>query len=357
MSDKVIKNDKSSDSPETAVKEKAVSLKDLAASLKLSPTTVSLVLNSAPTADSIPQATQDRIFEAARNLKYRPNQIARSLRARRTHTIGVLIPEMSEGYSTTVLSGIEEKLLEEDYFYFVVSHWHREEMIERHTRFFADRCVEGILAVDTPQNQQTFLPVVSISGHDQTKGVTNIVLNHEQAGLLAVEHLVKLGHKKIAVIKGQTFSSDTEVRWHAVREAALKFGIPIKDSLVSQLVGTNPTIEPGRLATKQLLEKNVDFTALLAFNDISAFGAIRALREAGRRVPEDVSVIGFDDIYAAEFHHPSLTTIRQPLKKMGSLGAEYLLKKIREDGNDESPADVVVEPELIVRQSTAQAEE
>ncbi len=353
MSDKAQKDNNANEFSGAAVRKKTVSLKDLAASLKLSPTTVSLVLNSAPTADSIPQTTQDRIFEAARHLKYRPNQIARSLRAQRTHTVGVLIPEMSEGYSTTVLSGIEEKLLEEDYFYFVVSHWHRAEIIERHSRFFVDRCVEGILAVDTPQNHQTFLPVVSISGHDQTKGVTNIVLNHEQAGHLAVEHLVNLGHKKIAVIKGQDFSSDTEVRWKAVSEAAAQFDIPIKETLVSQLVGTNPTTEPGYLAVNRLLASNADFTALLAFNDISAFGAIRALREAGRRVPQDVSVIGFDDIYAAEFHYPALTTIRQPLKKMGSLGAEYLLKKIREDISGESPADVVVEPELIVRQSTA----
>ena len=350
----MMKKDKSNEFSKVMTKPKAVSLKELAASLKLSPTTVSLVLNAAPTAGSIPIGTQDRIFEAARNLKYRPNHIARSLRAQRTHTIGVLIPEMSEGYSATVLSGVEEKLLEEGYFYFVVSHWHREELIEHHSRFFVERCVEGILAVDTPQHHQTFLPVVSISGHDETKGVTNIVLNHEQAGLLAVEHLVKLGHKKIAVIKGQSFSSDTEARWNAIRTAAAQCSIPIKETLVAQLVGTNPTPEPGYVATKELLAAKADFTALLAFNDISAIGAIRALNESGRRVPEDASVIGFDDIYAAEFHNPSLTTIRQPLKEMGCLGAEYLLKRIRENNDDDFPADVTVEPELIIRQSTAE---
>ena len=349
----MIKKDDSSEFSKVRIKPKAVSLKDLAASLKLSPTTVSLVLNAAPTASSIPTGTQDRIFEAARNLKYRPNHIARSLRAQRTHTIGVLIPEMSEGYSATVLSGVEEKLLAEGYFYFVVSHWHREELIEHHSRFFVERCVEGILAVDTPQHHQTFLPVVSISGHDNIKGVTNIVLNHEQAGLLAVEHLVKLGHKKIAVIKGQSFSSDTEARWNAIRAAAARYSIPIKKTLVSQLIGTNPTPEPGYIATKKLLAAKADFTALLAFNDISAIGAIRALNESGLQVPEDVSVIGFDDIYAAEFHNPSLTTIRQPLKEMGCLGAEYLLKRIRENQSDDFPADVTVEPELVIRQSTA----
>ncbi len=344
----------SSDFSKFLARPKAVSLKDLAASLKLSPTTVSLVLNGAPTASSIPLETQDRIFEAARTLKYRPNHIARALRAQRTHTIGVLIPEISEGYSAAVLSGVEEKLLREGYFYFVVSHWHREEIIEHHLRFFVERCVEGILVVDTPQQHQTFLPVVSISGHDDTKGVTNIVLNHEQAGLLAVEHLVNLGHKKIAVIKGQTFSSDTEVRWQSVKSAAARFKVPIAKSSVSQLVGTNPTPETGYIATRKLLENNAEFTALLAFNDISAIGAIRALNESGLKVPEDVSVIGFDDVYAAEFHNPSLTTIRQPLKEMGCLGAEYLLKRIGENDGDDFPDDVIVEPELVIRQSTAE---
>lgn len=352
MPDKSKQNDNRNGSSGIVSEEKAVSLKDLAASLKLSPTTVSLVLNSAPTANSIPQVTQDRIFEAARNLKYRPNHIARSLRAQRTHTIGVLIPEMSEGYSTTVLSGVEEKLLEEGYFYFVISHWHRKEIIERHSQFFVERCVEGILAVDTPQQQQTFLPVVSISGHDHVKGVTNIVLNHKQAGLLAVEHLVRLGHKKIAVIKGQSFSSDTEVRWDAIRTAAAHFGLPIKENLIAQLAGIDPTPENGYITVKNLLAAETDFTALIAFNDISAIGAVRALNEAGLQVPEDISVIGFDDVYAAKFYNPPLTTIRQPLKEMGRLGAEYLLKRIREDDSEDFPGDVTVEPELVIRQST-----
>ena len=153
-------------------KRKSLTLKELASELKLSPTTVSLVLNSAPTANSIPQETQDRIFAAARRLNYRPNYIARSLRAQRTHTIGVLIPELSGGYASMVLSGVEEKLLEKDFYYFIGSHRHKPAFIERYTRFFMERCVEGILTIDTPENYQTFLPVVSISGHDNTNNVT-----------------------------------------------------------------------------------------------------------------------------------------------------------------------------------------
>lgn len=336
-------------------KRKTVSLKDLASELKLSPTTVSLVLNSAPTANSIPQETQDRIFEAARKLSYRPNYIARSLRAQRTHTIGVLVPELSGGYASMVLSGVEEKLLEKDFYYFIGSHRHQPAFIERYTRFFMERCVEGILSIDTPEKHQTFLPVVSISGHDDTEGATNIILNHETAAMMAVEHLVNLGHKKIAIIKGQEFSSDTEVRCFSIIGAAAKFGIQIKSDLISQLIGSDPSPQTGYLAARKLIESGEKFTALIAFNDMSAIGAIRALKEAGFEVPEDVSIIGFDDIYEANFHNPALTTIRQPLKEMGSLGVEYLLRKIQDNEDENISKNITVEPELIVRQSTASA--
>jgi DNA-binding LacI/PurR family transcriptional regulator len=349
------KKNKAKENNESAVdtsQQKNISLKDVAASLKLSPTTVSVVLNYSPLADSIPQETKDRIFEAARNLNYRPNYIARSLRNQRTHTIGVLIPEMSEGYSAAVLSGVEERLLQEGYFYFVASHHHHENLIERNTQFLVARCVEGILAIDTPIHHQSFLPIVSISGHEHVKGVTNIVLNHELAAQLAVEHLYRLGHRKIAVIKGQDFSSDTEIRTKTVMAAAREFGVRIENNWITQLIGDDPSPETGYLATKRLLAETTEFTGVLAFNDISAIGAIRALREHGLQVPQDVSIIGFDDITAAEYHNPALTTIRQPLRKMGSLGAEYLLLNIHKSPADTLSVEITVEPELIVRQST-----
>ena len=338
-------------------RQKNVTLKDVALSLNLSPTAVSLVLNAAPTADSIPKETQERIFEAARRLNYRPNYIARSFRAQRTHTIGVLIPELSGGYASMVLSGVEEKLLEQDFYYLIGSHRHKHEYIERYSRFFVERCVEGILAIDTPQSSQTFLPVVSISGHDEVEGVTNIVLNHDAAARLAVRHLTEHGHEKIAVLKGQEFSSDTEIRFQAILNAARAAGIQIGEKMISQLTGDNPSPEPGYVAAKRLLADGVKFTALIAFNDISAIGAISALREFGLEVPRDVSVVGFDDVYEARFNNPALTTIRQPLRKMGELGAKHLLEKITAGANANFPNEVTVEPELIVRQSTAAAPE
>lgn len=349
------KAQESNGSPADSSEQRSIGLKDVAAFVRLSPTTVSVVLNYSPLSDSIPQETKDRIFEAARNLNYRPNYIARSLRNQRTHTIGVLIPEMSEGYSAAVLSGVEERLSEEGYFFFVASHHHRDEVIERNTQFLVARCVEGILAIDTPLHHQNFLPVVSISGHERIKGVTNIVLDHETAARLAVGHLYELGHRRIAIIKGQDFSSDTEVRAATLLETARGFGIPVTENRLTQLVGDDPSSETGYLAAKRLLAQSADFTAIVAFNDISAIGAIRALRENSLEVPRDVSVIGFDDITAAQFHHPALTTIRQPLKKMGILAAEHLLQNIQKNPADTLPAEITVEPDLIVRQSTAAA--
>ena len=181
---------------------KPVSLKELAEGLGLSPATVSLVINRSPVADSIPQETKDRIFAAVRKHKYRPNFFARSLRAQRSFTIGVIVPEVSDGYSASVMSGVEDHLLQEGYFYFVVSHRHRADLIDEYPRLFLERSVDGLIAVDTPWTLSLSVPVVTVSGHNQVKGVTNIVLDHVRAAEIALKHLAQLGHREIAFIKG-----------------------------------------------------------------------------------------------------------------------------------------------------------
>jgi DNA-binding LacI/PurR family transcriptional regulator len=332
----------------------SVSLKFLAEHLGLSPATVSLVINRSPAAKSIPHRTQERVRQAARELNYRPNFMARSLRAQRSFTIGVVVPEISDGYAALVMSGIEDHLLEEGYFYFVVSHRHRADLIEEYPRLLQQRAVEGLIAVDTVCQKGVLIPVVAISGHRELEGVTNIALDHPCAAKLALEHLVNLGHRKIAFIKGQEFSSDTEVRWQSVQGAAKNLALEINERLVVQLEGESPSPILGYQVTSKLLATGEPFTALFAFNDISAIGAIRALREAGRKVPEDVSVVGFDDIQSAAFQNPALTTVRQPLRQMGILAAETVLSRINAPAKSSTyPKNILVEPELIVRETTA----
>ena len=331
---------------------KPLSLKELAERLSLSPATVSLVINRSPVADSIPQDTKDRILAAARKYKYRPNFFARSLRSQRSFTIGVIVPEVSDGYSASVMSGVEDYLLQEGYFYFVVSHRHRTDLIDEYPRLFVERSVDGLIAVDTPWVLSLSVPVVTVSGHNQVKGVTNIVLDHVRAADVALRHLAQLGHRDIAFIKGQEFSSDTAVRWANIEKAARQYGLEISPALVSQLEGDSPSPELGYNATRKLLGSRKPFTALFAFNDISAMGAIRALREAKLQVPQDVSVVGFDDIQSAAYQNPALTTVRQPLRDMGRIAAETLLSRIRGNGGGSQDGETIVEPQLIIRETT-----
>ena len=339
--------------PRSREGEAAVSLKDLALHLGLSPTTLSLVLNNSPQASSIPEETKKRIFSAARELKYRPNYLARSLRVQKTNTVGVIVPELSDGYSAMVLNGVESALSKAEYFYLTASHLHKADLLEKLPRVLIERQVEGIIAVDTPILFEPAIPVVNVSGHDAIDGVTNVVLNHQHAAELGIGHLYNLGHRRIAILKGQDFSSDTTIRWETISRAAEKRGMPIDPRLTVQLLGDSPSPEVGYTAVKSLLASGETFTALFAFNDVSAIGAIRALDEMGLRVPADVSVLGFDDIYAAAFHNPALTTIRQPLFEMGSIAARTLLDRLSNGADYEVPEEVSVEPTIIVRQSTA----
>jgi len=251
-----------------------------------------------------------------------------------------------------VMSGIEDHLLREGYFYFVASHRHRPDLIDEYPRMFLDRSVDGLIGVDTPWHHDLAVPVVTVSGHNEVKGVINIVLDHERAAELALKHLVQLGHRKIAFIKGQEFSSDTAVRWNAIMEVARRLGLPAPPRLTVQLEGDSPSPQLGYKVTRKLLATREPFTALFAFNDISAMGAIRALRESGMRVPEDVSVVGFDDIQSAAYQNPGLTTVRQPLYKMGKLAAETVLRRITRRSVNTNAKQITVEPELIVRETT-----
>ena len=332
---------------------KPASLKQIAEHLGLSKAAISRVLNGAPAARSIPHTTQQRIFAAAKEFNYRPNVLARSLRRGQSMTVGVMVPEVSEGYATLVLSGIEEGLLRAGYFYLLISHHHREALVESSKAMLQERSVDGIIAIDTVFGRPVPLPTVTVSCSGELPGTTKIVLNHKRAAELAVSHLAGIGHRRIAVIRGQSFSSDAEPRWQAICAAAAGVGLSIDVKLTAELDGDAPTNEPGYFAAQRLLASDSDFSALIAFNDVSAIGAIRALREAGRRIPQDVSVVGFDDIQSAAFQNPGLTTVRQPLKTMGLLAAENLLRHIGTRDQEHPARTLMVDPELVVRESTA----
>lgn len=333
-------------------KPQVITLKAVAQHLGLTPGTVSAVLNDSPSARSIPQETKNRIRAAAKELNYRPNFFARTLRNKRTYTIGVIAEEIGDSYSSPIISGIEQYLRKRDYFFLTVVHRHDQALLSRYSQLLSERGVEGIITVDTMVQEAPMLPTVAIAGHKKLKGITNVVLDHERAAVLALNHLKDLGHKKIAFMKGSPLSSDSKDRWDAICRVAAEIGINVDPDLTVQIEG-DATPMWGYPFTKQLLARQKPFTAIFSYNDISAIGAIRALEDHGLRVPQDVSVLGFDDIPGAEFHKPSLTTVRQPLNRMGEVAAEALLNRL--EGKKEYTSDIAIEPELIVRESTANA--
>lgn len=336
---------------------KPVTLKDLGEHLGLSPATISVVLNGSPVADSIPEETQERIFAAARRFNYRPNQLARSLRRQRSFSVGVLVPEIGEGFSPAVMSGVEHHLLQEGYFYLVASHRWKSDLLEEYLALLADRAVEGFLLLNTPIVRSPALPTVAVAPHQILPGVTNVVIDNDLAAHQALAHLAGLGHRRIAFFKGHPHSADTERRWRAIEKAAGEVGVEVRPELTLQLTAagsgefsTEEGYREGHAFGTRLLERTRDFTALFAFNDVSAIGAIRAFLDAGLRVPDDVSVVGFDDVQSAAFLNPSLTTVRQPMAEMGATAGRLLLARLA--GESDQPEVVTVEPELMVRGST-----
>jgi DNA-binding LacI/PurR family transcriptional regulator len=343
-----LKNKKDTDN------HRRVTLRTLASHLGLSLTTVSVVVSESPAAQAIPPATRKRILAAASELHYRPNYFARSLRKTRSMSVGVLVSEIGEGYFTLVMNGVEEYLVAARYSYLLAAHYWKPELMEEYPKMLLERSVDGLLLVNTPTPSRVQVPIVAISGHQTKAGVTNIQLDQKLAANLALKHLAELGHRRVAFMKGQEQTVDTDSRWQETLDTARACRMKLHPELLIKLTENSWSPALGYGPVKALLSRTKDFTALFAFNDIAAFGAIRALHEAGMRVPQDVSVIGFDDVLSAPYGIPSLTTIRQPLREMGKMGAECLLQRINHPKASYS-RQVVVQPELVVRESTGPA--
>lgn len=332
-----------------------VTLKFLAEHLNLSTTTVSVVLTDSPLSGTIAQRTKERIWEAVEKFQYRPNMFAQYLHSKRTFSIAVLVPDIGDEYSSSLISGIERRLSEAGYNYIVASHRGAPDEIENSPETLMDRAVEGMIFINTPLKKRLPIPVVAISDITNAPGVTRIVIDNDRAIWLGLSHLKELGHRRIAFFKGPAHNGDTELRWKAVLENSAKLGIDVNEQLTVQL-GNYPEVNESTMAhhgygaAMALLKRTRSFTALMAFNDGSAIGAMRALQDAGLSVPNAVSVIGIDDVPVGEYIYPRLTTVRQPLEEMGKLAASTLLDRIK---GLEVPEETRVQPELIVRESTA----
>jgi len=340
-----------------------VTIRDVAGQSGFSVTTVSMVLNAGPSADRISGRTRARVWKVARRLGYRPNLFARSLRSQRSHTIGVVVFDITDAYCTQILRGIENHLRPSGYFPIVTDLQNDRSQFQRCVDMLLGRRVEGFIAIANPVHLDTALltdfaerdiPAAVIGREARGGPVSSIVVDNEAGSRQAIQHLYELGHSRIAFIKGPRILVDSRQRWRGIEKFAREVGLKIDLHLVLEIQGRNSTYAEGCELTEELLRRRPDFTALIAFDDLTACAAIRALTKAGRRVPHDCSVVGFDDIPGAAFHNPPLTTVQQQLEMQGSLGAEIVEEMIRATTEKHSAQAKYrkVSPKLIVREST-----
>ena len=344
-----------------------VTLLDVARACGLSVSTVSIVLSEAPLSQNIAETTRQRIRAMAQELGYHPDAFARSLRRRRSQTIGVLAYDLSDPYCIPVVRGIQEGMRPASYLPLLMDAQTQRALFDNYLEMILERRAEGVIVIASWVFDETDLlsdikknnvPIVIVSRDLTGRGVSSVLVDNETGGALALLHLHELGHRRIAVIRGPQEMFDSEPRWAGIKGATRAAGIEFDPDLVFQLPNlVDPTsgFEGGLACTRRMLASGRPFTAVLAFDDLTALGVVRGLAEAGVRVPQDCSVLGFDDVLPAEVATPAITTIRQPLREMGLLAAGWMLEAIeaREQRREQTPLLHRAPPELVVRMSSA----
>jgi len=343
-----------------------VTIREVAKESGFSPTTVSIVLNNAPLARYIPATTKKRIERAAKKHGYRPNLFARSLRSRRSHTVGVMVFDMTDPYCTLVLRGIESTLYQSSFLPILTDVHNERSRFERYLEMLLDRRVEALIVVANwlfvdidvlGDLEKSNIPTAMIGRELQAGSISSVIVDNELGAHSAIEHLFGLGHRKIAFIRGPKRITDSAPRWKGVRIFAKAHGLSLDPDLVLDLPESSDPLysfEAGYKLTEELLRRKPSFTALMAFDDMTAFGALRALNKAGIRVPEQCSVIGFDDIAHSSLLTPSLTTVRQPMAEMGKMAVSIVAEGISavQEKRKIPAVHRKLLPELVVRDST-----
>jgi LacI family transcriptional regulator len=343
-----------------------VTIREVAKESGFSSTTVSIVLNNAPLARYIPETTKKKITFAAKKLGYRPNLFARTLRNQRTHTVGVMVFDMTDPYCTPILRGIETALYQASYVPILTDVHNERARFERYLEMLLDRKVEALIVVANwlfvdievlGDLEKAKVPTAMIGREPQTRSIASVMVDNEAGARMAIQHLFELGHRQIAILRGPKHITDTAPRWKGVSDFAKEHDFEIDRKLVLDLPESRDPLSPfdaGQKLTMELIESKRPFTALMAFDDMTAFGAIRALTKAGIKVPEQCSVIGFDDIAHSRFLTPGLTTVRQPMPEMGKMAVSLVSDGIAAVQEKKKMISVhrKLAPELVVREST-----
>ena len=327
-----------------------ITLRMVAEKAGVSVNTASRAINNKP---DINQETKKRIFKVAQELGYVRNNTAVALRTKKTGTIGVVIEDNRNPFYAEVLNGMEVAAREKNYHIILTNTQKDYKKEEEAINLLLAKRVDGLL-IDPVQDRdddinslvEANIPFVVV-GRDFENIELDAVYNDEvKGGFLATEYLIKKGHKRIALIDGFLYKSPAKGRLEGYKKALIKYGISMDDALVS--VG-DIDVKDGYERTKQMLEKDLDFTAIFAYNDMMAFGAMQAIREKGLKIPEDIGLVGYDDIPFCSLMDPALTTIRLKKQELGIESVKLLLSHI--NGNREKPKKIRLDVDIIARKT------
>jgi LacI family transcriptional regulator len=335
--------------------DRPATLRDVAAAARVHPATASRALNP-ETRLLVSEDTARRVTAAAAKLGYRPNPVARSLRTRRSHTVGVLIPDLNNPLFPPIVRGLEDKLAAAGYVALIGNtdaDASRERLIFEQMRA---RHVDGFVLATVTLHDRLLaeaaaadVPVVLMNRLSQDYSFPSVSVDNEQGARMAVTHLARLGHSRIAHIAGPQEASTGVSRLRGFREGMASHQLEVSEDLI--VYASRYTVEEGTRCARELLARDSGFTAVAAANDMLAVGCYAALDEAALQCPDDMSVIGFNDMPFIDRLRPPLTTVRFPHYQLGTEAAQLLLERI---GERESPVKIMyLAPELVVRGSTA----
>lgn len=326
-------------------------IKDVAQHAQVSVATVSHVINDTR---FVSEATRVRVQEAIEALRYVPSALARSLKSNRTHTVGMMIPNSSNPYFAEIIRGIEDTFYEAG-FNVILCNSDDDPIKQGHyVRLLTEKQVDGLIVMSSGSDVELLdtlraarMPQVVVDREIDDLAADLVEVNHEAGGFLATQHLLKLGHRRIGCIAGPLGLSSARERVQGYRRALGEGGVTVDDRLIR---GADFTSAGGLAAMTSLLDAARRPTAVFASNDLMAIGAICAAAQRGLRIPQDVSVVGFDDIALAAHSNPPLTSVVQPKHQTGQLAAQLLLERIADPSR--ALQRTILQPSLLVRQSS-----
>ncbi len=327
------------------------SIKDIARLAGVSHSTVSRALQNSALVNA---ETAEKIRQIARQSGYRASAVARGLVTKRTRTIGLVVTTIADPFASEVTSGIEQAANDHGYSVFLADSNADPRREQQVVQSFAERRVDGIVVTSSrvgalylPLLSEMRVPIVLVNNQHPGEFVHSVMIGNVAGSREATEHLIALGHRRIAYLGDQFgYQSDTE-RFEGYRQALEIAAIPVIQELV---VHGDGRAEEAMNAMEKLLALKDPPTAVFCYNDMSALGAMRTIHLQGMRIPRDISVVGFDDLFLASYTQPPLTTVRQPMRRMGLLAMESLFRLM---SGEDSPIRIPVNAELIIRESTA----